>query len=253
MTNKPINKTHTVKSVGAPVKPDEYYDNISYNSTTGKIFKDDPNVRIPQKDLVNQLQKDKMADDWSSPLHRGPSYDHSARTLQQEQDLGKKMWLEKQKIDDQPLPVGLGNKYKSDIRTPNQKKKDAWDEKKYNIRQRLKNVRGPAVWDLVKQVSKTPEEIAEVRKVINDHVKAVGHTKYVSRDEVKFLDKKEEDKPIYQDSGIADLEALHTPPEQPRETLKQYTNRKEQEYKVKEFNNAIKTGVGTLFRMLPQK
>ena len=31
---------------------------MQYNKTTGKIFEDDPNVRIPQKDLVNQIQKE---------------------------------------------------------------------------------------------------------------------------------------------------------------------------------------------------
>jgi len=136
----------------------EKENNISYNSTTGKIFKDDPNVRIPQKDLVNQLQKENIADEWSGPSHRGPSYDHSARTLQQEQELGKKMWLAKQKEENKsPLPVWMGDKYKSDLRSSNQKKRDAWaekkkdayDEKKFGIKQRLKNVRGPSTAELI--------------------------------------------------------------------------------------------------------
>ena len=66
---------------------------MQYNKTTGKIFEDDPNVRIPQKDLVNQIQK--------------------------EQD-PKEIY-----------PSGMGDEknYKSDPRTPNQRKKDAWAEK----------------------------------------------------------------------------------------------------------------------------
>ena len=66
---------------------------MQYNKTTGKIFEDDPNVRIPQKDLVNQIQK--------------------------EQD------------QKEIYPSGMGDEknYKSDPRTPNQRKKDAWAEK----------------------------------------------------------------------------------------------------------------------------
>ena len=66
---------------------------MQYNKTKGKIFEDDPNVRIPQKDLVNQIQK--------------------------EQD-PKEIY-----------PSGMGDEknYKSDPRTPNQRKKDAWAEK----------------------------------------------------------------------------------------------------------------------------
>jgi len=178
------------KSDASYKKLKENENNIDYNSTTGKIFdawKNDPNVRMPQKDLVSQIQKDKTADSWSGPSHRGPSYDHSARTLQQEQDLGTKMWLAKQKekkladkklikwaleespeaivknpilkkvIDDQPLPAGLGNKYKSDIRTANAKKKDAYDEKKYGIKQRVKNTKGPHIAELIYK-GMTPHE-----------------------------------------------------------------------------------------------
>ena len=131
---------------------------MKFNSTTGKIYEDDPNVRIPQKDLVSQIQKEDIADEWSGPSHRGPSYDHSARTLQQEQELGKKMWLAKQKEENKsPLPVAMGNNYKSDLRSSNQKKRDAWaekkrdayDEKKFGIKQRLKNVRGPSTAELI--------------------------------------------------------------------------------------------------------
>ena len=66
---------------------------MQYKKTTGKIFEDDPNVRIPQKDLVHQIQK--------------------------EQD------------QKEIYPSGMGDEknYKSDPRTPNQRKKDAWAEK----------------------------------------------------------------------------------------------------------------------------
>ena len=31
---------------------------MKYNNITGKIYEEDPNVRIPQKDLVHQIQKE---------------------------------------------------------------------------------------------------------------------------------------------------------------------------------------------------
>ncbi len=161
---------------------------MKFNSTTGKIYEDDPNVRIPQKDLVSQIQKENIADEWSGPPHRGPSYDHSARTLQQEQELGKKMWLEKQKEENKsPLPLGMGDKYKSDLRSSNQKKRDAWaekkknayDEKKYKINQRLKNVRGPSTAELIYK-GMTPYEkgshnAEQRRKELDNHYDQVDN------------------------------------------------------------------------------
>ena len=174
---------------------------MQYNKTTGKIFEDDPNVRIPQKDLVNQIQKDKMVDEYMRSGGRDPN----GRSLDQEIKIGKDMWLAKQKeekklikfaleespepivrnpylkkaIDDEPLPVGLGNKYKSDIRTANQKKKDAWDERKYNIKQRLKNVRGPSTAELIYK-GMTPYEkgshnAEQRRKKLDNHFDQVDN------------------------------------------------------------------------------
>ncbi len=98
----------TKKEVSTGGKLKEKENNISYNSTTGKIFKDDPNVRIPQKDLVNQIQK--------------------------EQD------------QKEIYPSGMGDEknYKSDPRTPNQRKKDAWAEK---IAKKPKPKPVPLEWD----------------------------------------------------------------------------------------------------------
>jgi len=82
------------KSDASYKKLKENENNIAYNSTTGKIFdawKNEPNVRIPQKDLVNRLQKDKD-------------------------------------LENVKLPVGLGNRsMKSDPRTSNQKKFDKYN------------------------------------------------------------------------------------------------------------------------------
>ena len=119
-------------------------------STGGYVDKDQrmyermnlPGYETPEKadasykKLKEMENKEKMADKWSGPKHRGVSYDHKARTLQQEEELSKKMWLEKQKLE---------------------KQKDAYDEKKFGIKQRLKNVRGPHVAELIYQ-NMTPYE-----------------------------------------------------------------------------------------------
>ena len=63
----------------------------------------------------------------------GPGYDHNARSLKDEEKLGKDAWLKNQKMAEQlrvfkeyhqPTPVGLGNQYKSDTRTPVEKKRE---------------------------------------------------------------------------------------------------------------------------------
>ena len=99
------------KSNASYKKLKENENNIAYNSTTGKIFdawKNDPNVRIPQKDLVSQIQK--------------------------EQD------------QKEIYPSGMGDEknYKSDLRTPNQRKKEAWAEK---IAKKPKPNPVPLEWD----------------------------------------------------------------------------------------------------------
>jgi hypothetical protein len=88
----------------------------------------------------------------------GPGYNHNARSLKDEEKLGKENWLKNQrtigqlkalkeyhqpkpmkitdyvkKVNDlysnDPKPVGLGDNYKSDIRTPVQKKRDSYNAK----------------------------------------------------------------------------------------------------------------------------
>tara|TARA_Y100000031_G_scaffold57639_1_gene65352 strand:+ start:57 stop:1019 length:963 start_codon:yes stop_codon:yes gene_type:complete len=65
--------------------------------------------------------------------------------------------------------------YKSDTRTPNRKKFDLWNEIKRD---------------------NDPQNKMQIRKMINDHVKSVGHTKLLTPDEFKYLDKKKEDVPL---------------------------------------------------------
>jgi len=114
--------TYQEPTVGTTSHRKKYPEMYGYNYTS-KIDQ----VIYPPGTAPSE-KKEKMADQWSSPSHRGPSYDHSARTLQQEEELGKKMWIEKQKAE---------------------KQKDAYDEKKYGIKQRLKNVRGPSTAELI--------------------------------------------------------------------------------------------------------
>jgi len=68
---------------------------------------------------VPEAEKNKMADEWMRSGGRDPK----GRSLDEEIKLGKEEWLKKQKEEAVMLPAGLGNKYKSDIRTPVERKR----------------------------------------------------------------------------------------------------------------------------------
>jgi len=74
---------------------------------------------------VSEATKNKMADQWMRSGGRDPN----GRSLDQEIKISKNILHEKQKDEAAILPVGLGNKYKSDIRTPVQKKRDSYNAK----------------------------------------------------------------------------------------------------------------------------
>jgi len=180
-----------------------------------------------------------------------------------------------------PQPVGLGDNYKSDLRTPVQKKRDEFAAKKLIKKEIVKdyhkesdgywkgqnkktdkkwkyedwtgNTEPPKrkfdVWKDGVKADKSPENIADIRKIINDDYKRNG-LKYIEPEDRKYLDiKKEEPKTVYNDAGLSQLEALYEHPERSPETVQQYVARKEHEYKTKEHNRAIKTGIGTMFRI----
>ena len=72
---------------------------------------------------VSEATKNKMADEYM----RGGGRDPNGRSLDQEIKISKDIWLQNQKMAEQlrafkeyhqPTPVGLGDKYKSDIRLP---------------------------------------------------------------------------------------------------------------------------------------
>tara|TARA_Y100001951_G_scaffold81054_1_gene69144 strand:+ start:240 stop:1205 length:966 start_codon:yes stop_codon:yes gene_type:complete len=65
----------------------------------------------------------------------------------------------------------------------------------------IKKANEPSTWDLIKKTANTPQEISEIRKIVNDN-----HKKFpdlISRDELKYLDKKpEETKTLINDPGL---------------------------------------------------
>ena len=74
---------------------------------------------------VPEAEKNKMAKEWMTSGGRDPD----GRSLDEEIELGKQEWLKKQKDEAVMLPVGLGNNYKSDIRSPVEKKRDSYNAK----------------------------------------------------------------------------------------------------------------------------
>jgi len=71
---------------------------------------------------------------------------------------------------------------------PNVKKFDQYDEstKPYNQKKELAKVDD---WELAKKTAKSPKEIREIRDTINQSVRNMRTTKYLSKDELKFVDR----------------------------------------------------------------
>ena len=124
--------------------------------------------------------------------------------------------------------------YKKDTRAPVQKKRDNWEANKRTVQQlqslkewgqnpltKTNYPKGGGVnkkfdlWNDGIKTDKSPQNVAEVRKLVNDHVKSVGHTKLLTPDEFKYLDKKKEDAPlaVVRDSGTSYLDSMTSEPE----------------------------------------
>ena len=72
------------------------------------------------------------------------------------------------------------------------------------------------LWNDGIKTDKSPQNIARVRKIVNDSVKSFGHTKFLTQDEHKYLDKKKEEAPLSvgRDFGTAYLDSMTAEPEQ---------------------------------------
>ena len=111
------------------------------------------------------------------------------------------------------------------------------------------------MWNDGVKTDKSPQNIAEVRKIVNEEVRRNG-TKFLTPDEFKYIDKKEVAPPapssMIPDPGLELLAPGPTAPE-PFETFDQFYARREHERKEREFNENIKTGIGPLFKIHKRK
>jgi len=110
LSSKPIEKTKDTKGFNSQ----RDYEN--YLTSRARLKEEDREAR----EIRSAINTDKIVDQVDKMVKKydGPS---TEKTIGQLKALKK--WA-------QPTPVGLGNKYKSDTRSPNQKKRDAYVEKK---------------------------------------------------------------------------------------------------------------------------
>ena len=80
------------------------------------------------------------------------------------------------------------NTKKAKAEIPNVKQFDQFDEstKPYNQKKELDKVDD---WEVAKKIAKSPQEIREIRNTINQSVRNMRTTKYLSKDELKFVDR----------------------------------------------------------------
>ena len=97
-------------------------------TTLQNDLKEIENLSLIQKEKAKakaEAEKNKMAKEWMTSGGRDPD----GRSLDEEIELGKQEWLKKQKDEAVMLPAGLGNKYKSDIRSPAEHKRAEFKSK----------------------------------------------------------------------------------------------------------------------------
>jgi len=178
-----------------------------------------PGYETPEKSNVSykklkEKEKAVTVDDWrkDNPRWKKHVADHLAKDMQTihynkdlgawqdnfgEKRKGEEVLKEQQKIskmykdlgvpEGESTPTGLGNKsMRSDIRTPNQKKKD-----NYNIKQRLKNARGPSDWEVITKTATSWQDKQDIREIVNKNYKrdpssiAPEDRKYVDRENIE--------------------------------------------------------------------
>ena len=91
----------------------------------------------------------------------------------------------KHEYEDGPKPKSNAHYHE---KFPYVKKFDQHDEstKPYNQKKELAKVDD---WEAMKKTAKSPQEIREIRDTINQSVRNMKSTKYLSKDELKFVDK----------------------------------------------------------------
>ena len=190
--------------------------------------KEEANLNILNKEMKLGVLKDELGgvkkyDQYDKTTY--PSDPEQRRRLKNINEIEKDLGYKSPEIN---VP------YKKDLRTPNQKKADAWKARQGGTAKRsnswddlksgkITNIvkdKSPSNWDLIKQTSKSPTEIAEIRRTVNDHVKSMGTTKFLSPDEYKYLDKPKQPAPssVSQDTEDAYLNSQITDQEQPQQT-----------------------------------
>ena len=131
----------------------------------------------------------------------GPGYDHNARSLKDEEKLGKENWLKNQKTIGQlkalkeyhqPTPVGLGNKYKSEIRTPVERKRAEFKAKVDANKAKAETSKGGYTPWYERMAAEEAEALNKIKRSTWEHGGKVNtEPKYVTAQDVKNVyDKK---------------------------------------------------------------
>ncbi len=224
--------------------------------------KDQTDLNILNKEMKLGVLKDEIGGLKKFDHHDKSTYPSDpevSRRLKNISDLEKSLGYESPE---------LNVSYKKDQRSPNQKKAASWEATKKTVQQ-LRNLKSHHqgnseqlnrpenkkfdMWNDGIKTDKPPQNLSEVRRIINEEYKRNG-TQFLTPDEHKFIDKEEEPKTssVVRDDGLSQLESSFAQLE-PNETVEQFIARREREYKANEkqheFNRAVKSGVGTLFKI----
>ncbi len=94
---------------------------------------------------------------------------------------------EQQKISKTYDSIYTPEMQKQEMKKQTEKRKDAYDEKKYNIKQRLKNTRGPSDWEVITKHADTWQDKQDIREIVNKNYKSDPSS--IAPEDRKWLDK----------------------------------------------------------------
>ena len=187
----PENKTSAVKTTA---------DDIKYNSTTGKIYNKDPNVRMSQKAIKDGLGnnvKDYIFNPAENKFEHKDDLVHESplpSNMEREPKIHTPAYRRK-------YPERYGHHYTSKFdQAAYPKAGTAPSERRDHFKhfsktgkfleptqEEIKRAKAPSTWDLIKQTAKTPQEKKEIRQIINEQYDK--NPKSLSKDEWKYVDR----------------------------------------------------------------
>ncbi len=158
--------------------------NIRYNPTTG-TWQDKWGDKKTAQEALSEQQKIEKGYNEIFPPNEQKKYEQSLLTPVEK----KRIEFQKKKMENLNklnLKQQIKNSPIGTIKNLDKQKPNSWNDFKDGKITQVVKEKSPSNWEVFKQASKTPQEIAEIRKIVNDDYKRHG-LKYIEPEDHKYL------------------------------------------------------------------